>query len=148
MDWCNNGPCVLPASVLADILGVAVDTLGQFDGAKIALFSNNIVPSPSSVIGDFTPATFTGSTPQAITWGDVYSDGDGNAIAPGGSHLFPVTGAVSETIYGYIITDTAGTGLLAARQLPAPQQAVPGGPPIMAFAEVKMLNQTGVPLLS
>lgn len=148
MDWCNNGPCVFPSSVLAEILASAVAVDGEFDAAKVHLYTNNIVPAPNTVLADLTPATFTGATPAAITWGTVFSDNEGNAIAPGGSHLFPVTGTISETVYGYFITDTAGTKLLAIRQLPAAQQAVPGGPPVMVYVELKMLNTTGVPVLA
>lgn len=85
---------------------------------KLRLFKNDFTPSFDTVVGDFTEATFPGyaliaatTTPVtgidaqtgnlAIVWADGCTWNAGTIVTP-------------ETVYGWYITNTAGSSVLAA----------------------------------
>lgn len=80
----------------------------------VHLYTNNFQPTPASVVGDFTEATFTGYTAATLTaFGTPFLNAANNAqsVAPG--ITFTCTGTtVTQTVYGYFITDVHGTTLL------------------------------------
>lgn len=106
------------------LLGVLVDVDGLLNGAKMKLFKNNLMPTPNSVIADFEIADFTGfSTSTALVWGTPYYQADGTPVVLAGAKTFIVTSAdpvVGNTIYGYYITDGAGTALLYSERFDSP----------------------------
>jgi len=83
----------------------------------VALYENNYTPVATSVIGDFTLSSFTGSTPQLVVWsGSPATDGSGYAAISGVAQDY-IVGDTSGpyTIYGYIVKSNAGALIYAER---------------------------------
>jgi hypothetical protein len=97
-------------------------TGGLLAGAKVHLYQNNYVPTPSMDLTSFITADYDGYVPIAVgTWDAPYVAVDGVVHIGASSLFFAMTGAVTpNTIYGAYITDTAGTGLLFAVLFDAP----------------------------
>jgi hypothetical protein len=111
---------VVPQAELADLLALL---LPQYPiTSKVHLYQNNLAPGPQNVVGDFTEATYDGYVALALTaWGTPFigPDGNGQVTAPG--ILFVDTGfATPNTIYGYYLTNAAGTVLLLSGKFDAP----------------------------
>jgi hypothetical protein len=81
---------------------------------KMGLFKNNIVPTPSNVLADFTEADFTGYAQQSITWGAVGVDQSGIPVGPGTVTFTQTAVTVSEIVYGMFIVDSTGAIVGAA----------------------------------
>lgn len=112
-----------------ELLAADVATLAPVAGNKMALFINNAQPSENSVLADFTPATFTGSTPITCTPGtqpEGYVPGTGDSAIdispPVGGFRWETTALtlLPQTVYGYYLTDGAGAVYLAAQKFPTP----------------------------
>lgn len=114
----------------ADLL--AADTTGFANASanKLALYTNNVALNLDMVLGDFTLATFTGSTPLSLGTGvqPTFIDaGDGQYTMmlkdPAGGIVWncTVTPGSPETCYGVIVTDNAGATLLGASAFDTPQ---------------------------
>lgn len=102
---------------------LAAATAGVLDGCKLELYQNDYVPVPFSVLADFTVADYTGygnKTIAAADWNAVVQpDGSAGIVGPG--EFFDATGtAVSNTIYGYYVTDSGGTTVLWAERFDTP----------------------------
>lgn len=85
---------------------------GMGDAAKVHLFVNDITPTPTTVIGDFDPPTWTGYGDQEVTWAGV-----GGTTANGAEMI--VTGSdwssgadADATVYGWYMTDSTEAVLL------------------------------------
>lgn len=119
-------PTVLPSSAL--LLELAALLAGDFAAATMTLFTNDVDPGEGAVVGDFTAATFTTSTPAAITtWGAPYLTPEGYAEAIGTEHQWAWTAGAAENVFGILIKSAGmGTPLLAYARLiaPKPMQAV------------------------
>jgi len=83
-------------------------------GAEIQLYVNDVTPGPSSVLADFTEATFTGYAPVTVT-----PPGDPDIVGtkiqiPLNQGFFQATADMTpiQTAYGYLVVD--GSDLLAA----------------------------------
>jgi len=121
-------------SLLAD---AKVNTL---DGALVHLYKNDYVPTPFSLTADFTTADYTGYAAQAVaaaSWNaTTLSDGSAGLVGPG--LFFDATGSsVTNVIYGYYITDAAGTNTLWAERFDAPRGITGPG---TGFTLVPQLN--------
>lgn len=70
------------------------------------LYQNAFQPLPTSVIGDFTEATFTGYVALGgIVWGSVYLDAQNQANVAGQTLQYEATDAVTTNlIAGYYVT--------------------------------------------
>lgn len=97
---------------------------------KVHLFVNPAVPSPQSVLGDFTEAAYTGYVALAGTTGTqtTYIDPltqDRTILIdpPLGGWYFPctVTPGAPVTVYGYYVTDNAGAVLIGSGLLLTPE---------------------------
>lgn len=93
---------------------------------KIKLFQNNFTPSPTSVLADFTEATFDGYAPVTVlaaAYPPSRTMPDGSTLALFSSVAdFEDSGNVTpNTIYGAYITDTAGTFLLLSVRFDTPK---------------------------
>jgi|SRR5215207_534138 len=107
---------VVVQAELMKTLGLSCD---EFDdnGYQIGLFKNGLTPSSGSVIGDITPANFTGydgvhllGPATVIVWSSP------RAVASFADALWTCTGsAVPNDIYGYYVID--GDGELAWLEL-------------------------------
>ena len=109
---------VIPRAQSRAILEALVDTGALLDDVLVRLFTNNIEPTPASVLADFTQATFTGyAASAAVSWDAVFTDLLGNAVVRGDTETFVATGTPTpETIYGYYLTKSGGGGALVGSQ--------------------------------
>ena len=73
---------------------------------SLRLFSNNFSPSGTSVLGDFTEATFTGYAAITLTGGAWVTTAGGPATAVFAQQAFSI-GTSAQTIYGYYIVHVA-----------------------------------------
>lgn len=103
-------------STLKDILDAQAAATALLDGAKLHVFKNDYTPSPSSVLADFEEADFTGYAAVTLDdWGEAFLQADGSGVMVHSSIQFTPSGtAIDNTVYGWYITDTAGTGYIAA----------------------------------
>lgn len=88
-------------------------------GYTLRLFTNNITPNTSNVVGDFTEATFTGYGATALagwTAAAVVAHVAGTTANP---ITFTATGAY-QSIYGWYVTDGAGDYVCGGRDAAAP----------------------------
>ncbi len=128
---------VTPSQALIDACMARLDSVDGIGAAvggtppKVKLFVNNITPTKGNVVADFTLATFTGSAPK------LYED-DSNGVpfvdpvsgvlyinspepaSPGWNFICTTAPASPETIYGFIVTDNAGTVLYGAQRFDSP----------------------------
>lgn len=91
------------------------------DGAKLHLYKNPLTTiPPDSEIASFTEADFTGYAAVTVTtWGDAFLDVFGRAVKVATSVQFDQTDDTATcTVYGWYLTDSAGTTLIAAGPLP------------------------------
>lgn len=92
-------------------------TDGPLDGAKLELYQNNLDPSPTDVIGDYTIADYTGHAVKTITWLAPSISDDGIAEVVGTAAEFRPTGTtIMNTIFGVMLEDGAGA-LMGASKL-------------------------------
>lgn len=113
---------VIPNTEWKDILDSLTAVAAPWNGAKVHLFKTNVTPSPGMALGDLVEADFTGyAASAAITWAPAGFLPDGTAAVAGDAKTFAVgaTPTVLNTIYGWYVTDGAGTTLLFARKLDA-----------------------------
>lgn len=112
---------------LGELLVADATTLAPAANAnKIVLVTNTFTENESKVIGDFTPATFTGSTPLAGATGAQQAGVDPltgdqvlTILPPAGGYRWECTAAPAtpEEITGYILVDNGSTTLLAMKKL-------------------------------
>jgi len=97
--------------------------------SRIMLVKNTFVPNVNLTAADLTPADFVGSTPIEVPFGAQVSVIDNNSGRKGilmkepvGGYNFVCTTAPTpaQTIYGWALTNIAGTVLYAADLLPVP----------------------------
>lgn len=114
---------------LGDLLAADVATFAPVAANKIALVVNNFVPDENLVLGDFTLASFNGSTPKAGAAGaqqvgidPATQDQVITNLAPAGGWRWEcaVAPGAAETIYGYILVDNAGATVLGMEKLTTP----------------------------
>lgn len=115
---------------LGSLLAADTTTLAPVAANKIHLVINAFTPDESLPLASFTLATFTGSTALAGTAGaqpvgtDPVTGAQLITIAPpAGGYIWTCTVAPSppQTVYGFILTDSAGAVLLGMALLPNPQ---------------------------
>lgn len=104
------------------MLEAAIGVGGQLEDAKLKLFTNSPILNRSTVVGDLTEADFSGYTDiDPYNFTSVFIDTDSVVKAIGPSAAFELTATtVTNTVTGWYITNTAGTGLLLASYLPEP----------------------------
>lgn len=110
-------------------LDVTADAIaGVLTANKVALFQSNTVPTPATVIGDYTQATYSGYALEAITWSAPTLADDGSVEVIGILGEFrPTSSVVQNTIYGLLLVDTTGLILYAAARFddaPLPMNSV------------------------
>jgi hypothetical protein len=90
---------------------------------KLHLFTNDVTPGEATVLGDLTEATANGTAAKTLTSAN-WTVADGAASYA--QQTFTITQA-EPTVYGYYITDNAGTGLLAAERFADAPYVIPAG---------------------
>lgn len=82
------------------------------DVLRIHLFQNNITPTKSNVLGDFTEATFDGYAAINIgTWSAPAVSGHVASSSPPQVTFSKTAGVTTNNIYGYYVTDAANSVL-------------------------------------
>jgi len=115
------GPNVMVRGGLGAIMADAI--AGEFAAATAGLFIDDVDPGKGAVAADFTPATFTGSTPLVITWGEVYINANGDPEQSSQLLQFDWDAGSTETVYGILVKSAgAGTPLLLYARLDAPKE--------------------------
>lgn len=78
------------------------------------LFKTDVTPTATSVVGDFVQSDGTGYAPQTMSPADwtIGTDGASGKKAQNVKETFTYTGAA--TVYGYYVTNAAGTTLIGA----------------------------------
>lgn len=96
---------------------------------KYRLFTNNLTPSLGDAIGAYTEATWTGYAAVSQTFSDYTINGvsghNGFAIAP--PVTFNNSGGSPQNAYGYYVTDSGNTILLASARFDSAPVVVPAG---------------------
>lgn len=97
-----------------EALAALVGTGDYLDGAELSLFQNDIDPTPTTPIGDYDVADYTGYGDEAVTWlAPAITDG-GIAEVVGTAGEFRPTGTtVGNSVYGCLLK-TAGGALVGA----------------------------------
>jgi hypothetical protein len=104
------------------VLDAMVAVGGILNGAKLKLFSNNFTPDHLTLLTDITQADFTGYAEVTLSaWGEAFRDGGSQPKIVHVSVQYTPTGStVSNTIFGWYLTNAAGTVLLMAKRLDTP----------------------------
>jgi hypothetical protein len=115
-----------PATNLAALADLVAST-GALGWVKYHLYSNNLNPQPTNVIGDFTECTFPGYSPSAtITWNTPFLDANLVGNVYGNEIQFNMSSdSITQTVYGYFVVgkqgaDTVGITLIYAEQFAVP----------------------------
>lgn len=89
---------------------------------KAMLYTAGPAPGFSSVLSQYTAATFSGYAAASVTQGASYIGPDGLVHVTFASVQFTATGSAGlpQTILGYGLTNTAGTVWVGGGVLPAP----------------------------
>jgi len=139
---------VVPNEVSAAALTALSGVGGLLAGAKVHLFQNNFVPNIGMDLADLVEANFAaGYAPSsAVVWSIPLDNDDGNGpVLVGDNKLFivaaPVT--VTNTIYGWYLTNGAGTVLLCAERYGTPKQMIQAGNAIGVVPQWGAVSQAG-----
>lgn len=88
--------------------------------AKLHLFQNNVTPTEDTVLTDLTEANFSGYAAANLDYSAASGIAAHVATATPTAVVFTrAAGATSNSIYGYYVTNQAGTQLLWAERDPA-----------------------------
>ena len=101
---------------LEDVLSALVN---RPPGYHIRLFTNNFTPTTSTVVGDFTEATFTGYAAIALSGWTAPTVASHVASTTANPATFTATGSF-QSIYGWYVTDAAGDYVCGGRDAAAP----------------------------
>jgi hypothetical protein len=105
---------------------VAILAQAEYIGAVIELYKNNLNPTPFNVVADFTLVTvldMPGYAAQPLTAADgVFIDNLGNAEQVFDAGVFVASAAPGAplTVYGYFVTNAAGTVVLFSERFAVP----------------------------
>lgn len=108
----------IPDVAEVTLLGFIRSTFNSF--ARLRLFKNDVTPADSDTVSSYTEATFPGYAPQgANTWSAASSVGGAAQVTHPTLTFLRGSGGSGDLIYGYYLTDTAGTTLYYAERDPA-----------------------------
>lgn len=98
-------------------------------GVKYRLFTNNLVPALTNTLASVTEAAWAGYVSVSQDWTNFTINGvtshNGFAIAP--PIAFSNASGAPVTTYGYYVTDTANTVLLAIARFDSAPITIPDG---------------------
>lgn len=111
-------------SAVNKALDLTAKKAGDLALATVHLFTNAIDPTPQSVVGDFTEATFTGYVAKAIAGWNANRTGLDGSVAADGTGVLTWVGpsdGSGETILGYyVLSAGGGTPIIYACRFPNP----------------------------
>jgi len=126
-------PNVSEVTLLNNMLNVATPT-----NTILHLYSNNLTPSSTTVVGDVTEVTsggYAAITLTSLSW-TVATSGGGITTASYAEQTFNIT--TSATVYGYYITNVAGDLLWLERFTAAPLQLPGSGGQVLITSQVSL----------
>lgn len=113
----------------------------MINGGNIRLFQNDLDPTPSTVLGDLTEATYTGYAMIAVAaWNAGYTEpttGRGTIVTPL-AQFQPTGSAVTNLIYGWYYTDADGDLVCCGRLSGAPIAMAGVGDAIPLFVKLQL----------
>lgn len=114
---------VIPNEGEAEFLSRALG----YEGCKLKLFSNNVTPVGTSTVGSFIECSTGGYAQKTLTTGNwtTTQEAGGTAHSVCAQQTFAFTSAC--TAYGYLITNSAGSVLIAAELFTDGPYAIPAG---------------------
>lgn len=96
------------------------------DDAVLRLYSNDRTPGESDVVGDYTESSATGYSATVLTGSQwTIAAASGTSSAQYAQRTF--TYSTGATVYGYYITNNAGTTLMLAERFSGAPFVLPGG---------------------
>ena len=126
-------PNVSEVTLLNNMLNVATPT-----NTILHLYSNNLTPSSTTVVGDVTEVTsggYSAITLTSLSW-TVSTSGGGITTASYAEQTFNIT--TSATVYGYYITNVAGDLLWLERFTAAPFQLPGSGGQVLITSQISL----------
>ncbi len=107
----------------------ATSIMSLLAGCKMHLYSSSIPWSATNLIGLYTAAecTYTGYAAVTCTPTVSTNQGSGGQLMWLLQTIFQLSGGTGQTAFGWYLTDTAGTGLIAAGQFDTPFEFVSPG---------------------
>lgn len=116
---------------------------GDLGTALVHLFDSFVSPDPTLVPTDFSECTFTGYVPAAAApWGMPFINTNGQAEIDGPALTWSFTaGSGSTLVYGWFMTDAAGTNLLAWCPFQSPVELTPGSPNLSRQIQLTAISQ-------
>lgn len=124
-------PIVLPNEGLVDLLTYMIkSTISGVGNWELRLFQNNYTPIQSSILSNFTVATFTGYSAVTLTRGNwttptIISDHAVSTYTT--SPQVWTCGATGNTIYGYYMVDTTAGVVRGAERFASSVVLTDGG---------------------
>lgn len=102
----------------------------NLNAGSVRLYTNNYTPIHTSVPANFTEATFVGYAPVSPPgFAAAFLNGFGQAETDSGVITFTFTAGVGTvTVYGWFLTNLAGTKVLAATKFLVPIVLTPVAP--------------------
>lgn len=113
---------VVPAAERLAALTQLLAVGGPLNANKLKLYKNPLTLTPAIVLADLVEADFDGyAAVSPVVWSAPFRDVDGSALVLGGDAPFICTGdTISNSIYGYYLTNTGSTVLIAVYAFAAP----------------------------
>jgi hypothetical protein len=120
-------------AVLADAVAGALLT------AKLALFQNDITPTPETPLASYTVATFTGYLVKTITWlaPSIADDGEPEVVGTV-SEWRPTDSVTPNSVYGLLLESTGAALYQAGRFDNAPLPMASNLDAILPVIRVRM----------
>lgn len=117
------------------------DTGAGLEALVVKLFSNNHVPTPGDVIGDYTEATFTGYAAVTVArsgYGAPSLDGDEAVITATSPPTYSCTGGGGQTCYGWYAVGATSGVLIAAQRFDSARAIIAGSSESLSPFAVRM----------
>jgi len=100
----------------SDILTALIAEDGPLDGAKARLFKSDTPVTPTTPLGAYTTADYTGYADKTITWSALtINDLGGLEIQGVVTEFRPTADTVGNVIYGLVVLTSGGALRLAGR---------------------------------
>jgi len=107
-------------------LGLICNKTAQGD-LKLKLYKSNTTPAEADTVSTYTESTATGYAAKTLTGASwtITTDGGGVTTASYAAQTF--TYSAAESVYGYYVTNNAGTTLLFAEKFSDGPYNIPAG---------------------
>lgn len=119
---------LFPSTGDAYVLGCLVNSVTP-SNLVVHLYSNNYTPVKASALGNFTESAITGYSAISLTGANftITAPDDSNDATATYNTSITFTFTASGSVYGYYVTNTAGTTLVYAEQFATVKSYDSGG---------------------